>query len=257
MMIHTRRSWQERLLAAIVLLLGYLYLLWVLRDSPQSISTTAQLGYALMTLIIAYWEIGTFKIVDHRLALSNDLKIWLALVGSTIVGMLLLESWPETVMATLTSRGLLWNTMIALSTGIFEETITRGLLFSVFLQAGHRHQWRLKFTQATIFSSLIFGTLHLTNLGPGNVESVLQQVFYTFVLGVLLSILRVTTNTLFWPIGLHFLIDWQPDIATSQGPPSADWWVIGTIFSVILIVGLIYLIKFDRADERRQVSLSH
>ncbi|WP_225425084.1 hypothetical protein [Lentilactobacillus parafarraginis] len=54
MMIHTRRSWQERLLAAIVLLLGYLYLLWVLRDSPQSISTTAQLGYALMTLIIAY-----------------------------------------------------------------------------------------------------------------------------------------------------------------------------------------------------------
>lgn len=90
----------------------------------------------------------------------------------------------------------------------------------------------------------------MMNIFSGSFEGVAQQVLYSFVFGMLLMVIRVTTNTLIWSIGLHFLIDWQPDIANATSGTS-NWFSIIVVFGFILVVSLICLIKFDRNLEHQ------
>ncbi|EHO51846.1 CPBP family intramembrane glutamic endopeptidase [Lentilactobacillus kisonensis] len=250
MIIKSRRSWVEQILVAIGFLIVYLGQMLLLQRANSLVFAVTQLIFGGIILLLVYIEVGTFKVTVQRPKFTTNLKIWLVIFGLTVIAILWLEDWPSTVMATLTSQHLVQNTLVALATGIVEECLTRGLLVSALLQNLRRHNQSLKITKAAVYSSLIFGSLHMMNIFSGSFEGVAQQVLYSFVFGMLLMVIRVTTNTLIWSIGLHFLIDWQPDIANATSGTS-NWFSIIVVFGFILVVSLICLIKFDRNLEHQ------
>lgn len=74
---------------------------------------------------------------------------------------------------------------VAVITPFVEEFLFRGIIFDKM-----RNRWSI--ATAAIVSSLIFGVLHVYILG-------------SFVFGIVLCLLYVETNSLFVPIGIHFL----------------------------------------------------
>lgn len=252
LIIKSRRSWIEQIVMAIFFLIVYVIEMLAFQHTAPIVFSTIQLVYGLIVFAFVYLEVGTYKVTTTRLKLTTNLKVWFAIFAATVIGMLLLEELPATVVTTLTTRHVVVNTLIALTAGFFEESLVRGLVFSAFLQNAKNHRRSLKFTKAAIYSSLVFGGLHMMNMSQDNIEGVVQQVVYTVVLGLLLVVIRVTTNTLIWPIALHFLIDWQPDIASGAVPDATNWLVIIGVFGVILVASVIYLVKFDREYEKQQ-----
>lgn len=250
MMIESRRSWVEQLFVAIIILIVFIFMAFALFDSGEATYAKAQLLFALIVLLITYREIGTFKVTKPRVKLSANLKIWLGLIGISLIVMALLEQVPSQILLNWNSANLAENTMFALAAGIFEESLTRGLFFSIFLQNMQYRSRSLKFTRSTIYSALIFGSLHLMNLRSGNSAAIIQQIFYAFALGIVLAAIRVTTNTLFWGIGVHFLIDWQPGIANPLST-ATSWLPVLLIFGSMLVIGIVYLVKFDHAYEKQ------
>ena len=91
-----------------------------------------------------------------------------------------------------------------------EEFLVRGLILGAFAQLleGKRGQ-----ISVSVFSSaLIFGLLHFCNLTYQTFPATLQQVIYAAVIGVALGVVRVVTNGLVFPVILHSLIDFKPDV---------------------------------------------
>ena len=78
--------------------------------------------------------------------------------------------------------------LIALSAGIFEEFLVRGLFLSGFLNLFQNNSFKLLLT--SLISSILFGLLHLINLIHNPVNAILQQVLYATILGLIFSILN-------------------------------------------------------------------
>lgn len=250
MIIESRRPWVEQLFVAVIILIIFVFMAFALFDSGEATYAKARLLFAMIVLLITYREIGTFKVTKPRVKLSASLKLWLVIIGIILIMMALQERLPLRILLNLNSTNLAENTMFALAAGIFEESLTRGLFFSIFLQNMQYRSRSLKFTRSAIYSALIFGSLHLMNLRSGNSAAIFQQIFYAFALGIMLAVIRVTTNTLFWGIGLHFLMDWQPGIASPLSA-TTSWLPILLIFGGMLVVGIVYLVKFDREYEKQ------
>ncbi|EHO51845.1 CPBP family intramembrane glutamic endopeptidase [Lentilactobacillus kisonensis] len=250
MIIESRRSWVEQLFVAIIILIIFVFMAFALFDSGEVTYAKARLLFSLIVLFIIYREVGTFKVTKPRVKLSTNLKLWFMIIGISLIVMAWQEQLPSRILLNLNSTTLAENTMFALAAGIFEESLTRGLFFSIFLQNMQYRSRSLKFTRSALYSALIFGSLHLMNLRSGNSGAIIQQIFYAFALGVVLAAIRVTTNTLFWGIGLHFLMDWQPGIASTPSV-ATSWLPVLLIFGSMLVIGIVYLVKFDHAYEKQ------
>lgn len=79
-------------------------------------------------------------------------------------------------------------TAIVIVAPIFEEVLFRGVLFRLFERTGVRLLWTV------ILTSLLFGAFHLN----------IVQGLYAGVLGLLIALALVYTNTLWVPIIIHF-----------------------------------------------------
>lgn len=79
-------------------------------------------------------------------------------------------------------------TAIVIVAPIFEEVLFRGVLFRLFERTGVRLLWTV------ILTSLLFGAFHLN----------IVQGLYAGVLGLLIALALVYTNTLWVPIVIHF-----------------------------------------------------
>lgn len=129
--------------------------------------------------------------------------------------------------------------LIAVSAGVFEEFICRGLLFNIFYNANMNKKMRL--LPASIYSSLIFAFLHFTNYftGQQNLNATLQQIVFALMMGVLLSYIRIITDGLWLPIVVHTIIDFNPGI--TRGDEATDWSSV-IILSLLVIIPLAILI---------------
>lgn len=82
---------------------------------------------------------------------------------------------------------------------MFEEVAFRGIVLTVFL---NRYSER----KSIIFSSLGFGLIHLLNLSNGlELNWVLGQVFWAFILGLFYGYVFVKTRSLLPPMIVHYL----------------------------------------------------
>lgn len=197
----------------------------------------------VLALCMAYF-FKTVKItVPRRIGYQRPIRTWLALIMLFFATILLGKFYEMSVAA---PRPLqLFNiALIALSAGIYEETLCRGLLFSFFIGIFKARRQPLLWT--AMASSLVFGLLHLMNLVSGqSVQTTLQQVFYAFVIGMMFAAIRISTNGLWVSILIHSLIDFDPSIATPM-TGNGNWTVDLIVFLPLLMITVLYLVNVDR-----------
>lgn len=81
--------------------------------------------------------------------------------------------------------------------GLSEEILFRGIIFGALRQK-HSLIWSI------VVSSLVFGLLHLVNLGSGqSLSATVYQVVNAACLGALFCAILLQTNSLWFPIALH------------------------------------------------------
>lgn len=149
------------------------------------------------------------------------------------------------------ARVIVIDTLAALSTGIFEETLCRGFLGSALIQLSSKRKHPCII--AAVGSSLIFGALHLMNYDGSNLSDVLIQVFYAAMIGLAFFALRVLSNGMFLPILCHFLIDWQTGIMSGT-PDQGSFLPYLIIFLPlgILSIVMIYICEHNMQKEIEQ-----
>lgn len=89
--------------------------------------------------------------------------------------------------------------------GLFEELLFRGGFFNLFLVL-FKKQKKVVLWSA-ISSSLLFSSVHLTNLTWQGEWDTINQVFSAFSIGLFLSLVYYRTKSLLIPILLHTLIN--------------------------------------------------
>lgn len=252
-LIQTRWSWQQLLLVAV----GLFALLFGVDFGSKGIlfpgyGTTAiyiraviRFTYALIAAGIFYYGLGGTKLLKRPTPLNAFLKIMITIIGVLLILLLVLTGFPYRLIAMVHSNLFIANTLVALSAGIFEEFTCRGLLLSAFADAfrlsRHRYTW------AAVTSGVCFGLLHLFNILAGQgVKATIQQAIYAFVLGILFVAVRLTTNSLIWVIVIHFFIDWQQAIFSHVVAGSSPWPAFLIVWTPLLLIGLAYVIGFDR-----------
>lgn len=139
----------------------------------------------------------------------------------------------------------------ALSAGLAEEAIFRGLLQGAFSKLFQKSSHT--FLIASIFSSILFGMVHLTNIFSvhQSVAVSLQQVITAFAIGISFAAIRTFTGGITTTVIIHTLFDFQSDIAT--GVETASPWsqVVGLYGSVIVVSIIIIMIMDHNTNKVR------
>lgn len=228
----------------------------------QNISTEATVIGAslrfLLSLILAsvcYYFIKSEKLFNQSIKLSRSSKSWLAILILlfTVFLVIVLNIWNNT--QNVISGGLelfIPSLLIALSAGIFEEFLVRGLFFSGILNLFQNNSFKLLLT--SLISSILFGLLHLINLIHNPVNAILQQVFYATILGLIFSIIRIVSNSLWLPVLIHALIDFQPTI-TSGTVDVNPWLTLIIIYSPLALFSIITLFSLDKNLNQQETNL--
>lgn len=134
--------------------------------------------------------------------------------------------------------------LIAITAGIFEEFLVRVLLLDGMTQLLNSHKYGI--LQASIYSSTIFGILHLSNLTFQPVNVTFQQILYAIVIGLMLSLIRLQTNGISICILIHTIIDFQPHIDTNT--TQIAWSTLILIFLPVLILSIWGIYQINRRN---------
>ena len=122
--------------------------------------------------------------------------------------------------------------------GIMEELIFRGYVFRAI-------ELRFGENKAVIFSSILFGLIHLLNLvfykGVMPVSSVLLQVFYAAMIGLMFAVLRTKVKSIYPGMLIHALLDLLCVIFTG------NLLVVDVVGSLVCcVVGAVYYIIYRK-----------
>jgi membrane protease YdiL (CAAX protease family) len=93
--------------------------------------------------------------------------------------------------------------LFTLSIAISEELLFRGLFTSIPVSQIDNSKYRVIIR--VFYVSIIFSLVHLLNLFTSDILSVLLQVGYTFILGVMLTTLYIYTKNIIFCIIVHFI----------------------------------------------------
>lgn len=141
----------------------------------------------------------------------------------------------------------------SLSTGLYEELFFRGLLFIVLLEVLKDHSY--KTIKAILISSFLFGILHFVNiLGGASTGFVLQQIGYSFLLGILWATIFVQTKNILFPIFLHGIYNFCGLYFQTVGEVNYRWDTVTLIVTVLLssITAYFVFIELYKQTEVKQ-----
>lgn len=240
---------------AMVILIYVLFLISSIGIELLPIKETSILNSILQfscSCILAWFSysiVKTFKITNDKILANKITNVWLIVLGMImLLFLLIVTNVPNNVEKILNggSNLLIVSFLVAISTGIFEESLARLLTFSAFLKMFKTKKYTLVW--ASIASSCLFGLLHLSNLTMQSFNTTMQQIFYATVLGLCFSVIRIRFNGLSYVVLLHFLIDFQPTIANGAAT-SSSWGEILLIFMPIAIVSIICLILLNKDNK--------
>ena len=123
--------------------------------------------------------------------------------------------------------------IVSIGVGIIEELLFRSQVLEEFLKLKSK-------VQSVLFSSLIFGSVHLLNISSlGTIPIVLIQMCYTFFLGLVLAVIYLYSKNIILPILFHILFNFINDILIIELFPIK--WDI-TFFVVNIGIGIIVLL---------------
>ena len=129
---------------------------------------------------------------------------------------------------------VVWFVLQCIFIGIFEETVFRGAVFLIILEK--RRYTSKQIFWSTVFSSAIFGGIHLINLLSGaGVGPTVLQVGYSFLIGGMCAVVLLKTRNIWLCALLHAVYDVCGLLLPTLGQGS--WWDTGTvIFTALLAI---------------------
>lgn len=143
--------------------------------------------------------------------------------------------------------------------GFFEEIVFRGIILSLFLKQWNNNKKEIYFS--VIFSSVLFGLIHLLNILSGNsIIEVLYQVIYASIIGIYFSVLLIRTNfNIIWCAILHSLYDIASGFGdlvvntTVNTPSSILPYIINLLFFLPLLIYALLSIKKVNFTQKIQI----
>ena len=222
---------------------------------PRTSATliTINLGLALIITLLAISPFFSLHLPDLRLPGRAKVDFTVLIIATLLV--ILLVNPPTNIVSIFDQRIVLRTLALALTAGMFEEGLCRGLLFSTLTDVFVRRRYR--FVLVAICNSAIFGGLHLLNLftTTQGLTATLQQITTAFAIGVTFSAIRLYAHGLLVPIILHTCFDFQPTIASASGDGQSSWIAIIIVFGVLFILAITTVVLYDHAHDH-QSSLS-
>ncbi len=116
--------------------------------------------------------------------------------------------------------------VVYLTTGLFEEALTRGLVLPVMLQRWGNSKRGIY--QSVFLSSLLFGFLHIYSyiIGRLTLLGCLNQIIYAFLIGAFFAACVIRTKSIWFGMLMHGIFDivfslneitigWKPTISTA------------------------------------------
>ncbi|MCO0832446.1 CPBP family intramembrane metalloprotease [Fructobacillus sp. W13] len=220
---------------------------------PDDISLKWSIRLAALMCIVLFFLIRLVRRVtnqerlfDKRFGWTTDIK-WMTGIIAAIYLMLYVTNGNIESVGKLShgSANLIVSCLFtAIGAGFFEEYLMRGYFFNLFQRVWIRFgikKNRLLYT--SLVTSLMFGLFHLTNLGQGPTEAIIQQAFYAACFGLFFATLRILTNTVWAGAILHFLFDLQDSL--TEDLTASPWWLIILIFLPVAVASLVIIHQFD------------
>ena len=125
---------------------------------------------------------------------------------------------------------------------VMEEILFRGFLFMFFLTLFQDKKKGAVY--AILLSSIAFGVIHLVNIFSNPPLAVLAQVGYSFLLGVVLSLVYLGSENFVLPVLGHFLFnalnDTVPSMFLSYSMDTAYyiWNAVLGVFALLYAIGI-------------------
>ena len=157
----------------------------------------------LVIIVMKISSKRTFQFGFHKDNLKTSFLLslfCLLMIADNIVeGLVFGEGMPVTFL------GILAAVIKGIAPGFFEEVVCRGLGLSNMMD-----KWQKKknyILKSVLISGIIFGLIHLVNLGSDVIRATLIQVFYAAGLGIYFGAVYVRTRNLWGTVIMHALID--------------------------------------------------
>jgi len=171
-------------------------------DSEPNLRKGVLIPVAIMTAVLVAFLAATGRL-SAAFSYSPTLAAWLWVVPVVfvlgIVVRLARVRWAE-----VGGRFVLVALVATLLVGVSEELLIRGYFVDVLQEAG------LGVLAVALISSLVFGVLHGANILNGqDVQTTVQQVIGSVVVGLGLFAMLAVSGTLWLPIALHALFDFS------------------------------------------------
>ncbi len=182
----------------------------------------------LMICFCSYGKLFSFGGRGQSRALLLTLPAWLIAINNfpfipVISGNAVLEkSW-----------GLVFLYAIqCLLVGLFEECAFRGCVFMLILEG--RRKTRKDVFWSIVYSSLVFGAIHIVNLFAGaGIIPVVLQLGYSFLIGAMCALVLLVTKRLWTSIFLHALFNFAGGVIPTLG--AGHIWDTPTVILTVVI----------------------
>lgn len=126
----------------------------------------------------------------------------------------------------------------ALAPAVFEEVIFRGIFLYNLRRKGHGDM-------ACLFiSAVVFAVIHLTNAVGQDLTTVVLQVGYSFVVGLVFAAIYLKNGSLLQVMLAHFLIDFTNRLYVEEATSASNLHI--AIFVVLLAAEAVYAVLLTR-----------
>lgn len=136
--------------------------------------------------------------------------------------------------------------VISLGISIVEELLFRSQVLEEFLHKKSK-------IQSLIYSSLIFGAVHLLNISSfGSIPNILVQVGYTFFLGLVVGVIYLTSKNIILPIIYHFLFNFINDILVVELYKikwDLTFFIVNIVLGIFVLIYILFLLKINKQGD--------
>lgn len=247
MQLVSRWTYGRQIYWGVTIFLIFLGTTFFIYDESLTFKITLTFILSILSLVITLIALGSFKILSQKPVQNRNLLYWEIVLFIFFIILLIDNHTVHNIINVFSQhRYFFLSTLSAAGSSILEETICRGLFLTGFLGLAVYEGFKRKLFFSAIMSAALFSIFHLMNLIGGNFDFVLKQLFYTFAVGIFFSLLRFSTNSLFLPILVHFILDFVP--INSSISVNTSWVATLIIFLPILFISSVILLKLDNLN---------
>lgn len=188
-------------------LLSSFYSLSFVKDAYVNVKTYGQNWNYILQIVMDSTVIIGFLILSFYKRQKNYFFIWKNCFFNNILGWGIILLYSMISIDEILKNGFSFLTMVtALVIAIAEEMAYRG---QILIQSIRWTKSKKPYLFGLLLSSFLFAVSHLVNLSSQPIKATIIQVITTFSVGLILGVIYLTSGNLFFPVMIHFLIDFS------------------------------------------------